>query len=622
MSIEMNTSEEEVPAWVKPPRRKLSNLATFSNFLLLVNLTTFLVILGGYLVRFNPAGAACPDWPTCYGQWTFPAETTARIEMVHRILAAVSAGLTMLAAGWAWRRKLARGVRVTLSLALVTILAQVCVGRWVVGAEAAAWIGGVHLALALATLGLLTTATTSSYITHIPVNRVLTPSQSTAWASPFSRRVFLAAGLTFALMVSGALVSDLQAGAACGGWPLCNGALPSGLGWLAFGHRILTALTAAAVLAVVVRAWRTQYQRVLPLAAATSVGVLFGGQALMGALKVLRSFPADLVGLHAALTAGVWAALVVLATTSWISPSSAAEERAAQGLERPQGKARFAAFFALNKPIIVALLLVTTYAGMVVGGERIPGLGLTFWTLVGGALAAGGASALNQYIDRRVDGSMQRTATRPLPSGRLTPAEGLAYGIGACLAAFFLMAGFVNLLAALLSLAGMVYYVLLYSVLLKYSTTQNIVIGGGAGAIPPLVGWAAVTGSLNVPSIFLFALVFMWTPPHFWALALVRRKDYARANVPMLPVVKGEQATRVQIFIYTLEMVLLTLVMPLFGIGGGVYLVCAAVLGAWIAYAAWRVLKKPGNKVAWQMYRYTSMYLAFIFLALMVDVLV
>jgi protoheme IX farnesyltransferase len=174
----------------------------------------------------------------------------------------------------------------------------------------------------------------------------------------------------------------------------------------------------------------------------------------------------------------------------------------------------------------------------------------------------------------------------------------------------------------LLALTGIIYYVLIYSILLKKITVQNIVIGGGAGAIPPLVGWAAATGHLNVPSLFLFAVVFMWTPPHFWALALVRRKDYARAGVPMLPVVRGESETRWQIFLYTIELVALTLVLPLLGLGGGLYFVAAIVLGGLLVYSAWKVWRGKGNKVAWRMYRYSSMYLAFLFVALMIDALI
>lgn len=237
-------------------------------------------------------------------------------------------------------------------------------------------------------------------------------------------------------------------------------------------------------------------------------------------------------------------------------------------------------------------------------------------------MAAGGSGAINQYIDRYDDERMQRTSRRPIPSGRLTPGEGLAFGIALTLSSFYLFVAFVNLLAALLSLAGIIYYVLLYSVLLKKTTVQNIVIGGGAGAIPPLVGWAAATGSLNIPSLFLFAVVFLWTPPHFWALAIVRRNDYARAGVPMLPVIKGEKEARFHILIYTVELVALTLLLPLFGLGESIYLISAVGLGGWLLAAALRVWRQEGNKVAWKMYRYSSLYLAFLFLALMIDRLV
>jgi protoheme IX farnesyltransferase len=275
----------------------------------------------------------------------------------------------------------------------------------------------------------------------------------------------------------------------------------------------------------------------------------------------------------------------------------------------------------LTKPLIVALLLVTTYAGMVVAAHALPSLSLTFWTMLGGALAAGGSGAVNQYIDRALDKRMTRTAKRPIASGRMTAAEGLAFGLALLVLSFYIFAGFVNLLAALLTLAGMIYYIILYSMWLKHATVQNIVIGGGAGAIPPMVGWAAATGSLAIPALFLFAIVFMWTPPHFWALALVRQKDYARAGVPMMPVVRGEQATRWQIFIYTIELVVLTLLMPILGMAGSAFLVFALLLGALLIYAAWRVWRVGGNKIAWRMYRYSSMYLALLFTALVVDAL-
>jgi protoheme IX farnesyltransferase len=310
--------------------------------------------------------------------------------------------------------------------------------------------------------------------------------------------------------------------------------------------------------------------------------------------------------------------MVVMVTASGLAWRITAEENpdaARDNLHR--GTLRD--FLALTKPIVVLLLLVTTFAGMVIGARTLPSFQTIFWTLLGGFMAAGGSGAINQYIDRYDDQRMQRTQKRPLPSGRLTPGEGLAFGVALCLASFYVMVAFVNLLAALLTLAGIVYYVLIYSIFLKKATVQNIVIGGGAGSIPPLVGWAAATGSLNVPALFLFALIFLWTPPHFWALALVRRRDYARAGVPMLPVVRGERHTRGQILLYTLELVALSLLLPMFGLGGSLYLVLAGILGGYLLYAAWQVWKQGGNKPAWKMYRHSSMYLAFIFIALMLD---
>ena len=198
---------------------------------------------------------------------------------------------------------------------------------------------------------------------------------------------------------------------------------------------------------------------------------------------------------------------------------------------------------------------------------------------MGGALAAGGSSALNQFIDRDLDKNMQRTEKRPIAAGRMYARRRTGFCVGLCLLSYYILASFVNLTAALLSLAGIIYYVIVYSVWLKKATVQNIVIGGGAGAIPPMVGWAAATGRIDLVSILLFALVFFWTPPHFWALAIVRRQDYARAGVPMLPVVRGEAETRRQIWVYTLELVAVSLLLPLFKLSGTIYLVSALVLG-------------------------------------------
>ena len=276
-------------------------------------------------------------------------------------------------------------------------------------------------------------------------------------------------------------------------------------------------------------------------------------------------------------------------------------------------------YLALTKPAIVALLLLTTLAGMVVAAGGLPPASILVITLLGGALTAGGASALNQYIDRVTDSMMIRTRRRPLPAERMNPIEGLLFGLVLCAVGLIVLAVGVNLLSAALALAGIVYYVVFYSMLLKKSTPSNIVIGGGAGAIPPLVGWAAATGSLSMGAFFLFALIFFWTPPHFWALALLKRADYERAEIPMLPVVRGESETHWQILLFSIQVVALTLLMPLVGLGGLLFVSVALVLGIGLIHHARRLRQRGENRFAWRMYRYSNMYLGGILITLMVD---
>ncbi|TFH31607.1 MAG: protoheme IX farnesyltransferase, partial [Anaerolineales bacterium] len=230
--------------------------------------------------------------------------------------------------------------------------------------------------------------------------------------------------------------------------------------------------------------------------------------------------------------------------------------------------AKWKDFILLTKPIVIALLLVTTLAALIIATGELPSFSLVFWTLLGGGLTAGGASAINQYIDRDRDRAMSRTRKRPLPDGRLTANEVIRFGVILCVLGLLILSTMVNVLSAALALIGILYYVVLYSLILKPTTPQNIVVGGGAGAIPPLVGWAAATGSLSVPAFFLFALVFFWTPPHFWALALLKARDYARAGVPMLPVVVGEHETRIHILLYSVQLVAFTMLLPLANLGG------------------------------------------------------
>ena len=432
-----------------------------------------------------------------------------------------------------------------------------------------------------------------------------------SFKSSFARLVLVLFFVVLALTVFGRIVTVTGAWAYCNGFPFCVPTHP--LGWLKQAHILLVGIASVLMFFVLRKAWREQRHQQVLLPLTTILGVMFFGQALVGAMQVTQGYPPHLVFLHTLTTAALWISLLLLVYTSGILGVDY------QGHEHLDKKQRIKDFIALSKPLIVGLLLITTYGGLVIGGKAWPSFALTMWTLIGGALAAGGSSALNQYIDRELDRQMQRTAKRPLADGRLTNPEGLAFGLGLSLTSYYVLACFVNGLAALLSLAGIVYYVILYSLWLKKATVQNIVIGGGAGAIPPLVGYAAATGHLDWTALILFAIIFMWTPPHFWALAIVRMKDYERAGVPMLPVVRGELETRKQIFIYTVELIAVTLLLPILQLAGIVYLISSLVLGGALIYAAWAVWKEGGNKVAWRMYKWSSTYLVFIFLAIMID---
>jgi heme o synthase len=429
--------------------------------------------------------------------------------------------------------------------------------------------------------------------------------------SSFARWVLGLFFVVLVLTIVGRVVAVTGAIAYCQGFPFCIPSHP--LGWFKQLHILLVGIASVLMLLILSKAWREQCDQRILLPLTTILGVMFFGQAMVGAIQVTQSYPPHLVFLHQLTTLALWVTLILLV---YSSGKIAKDITGEIHLDRRQ---RILDFIALSKPLIVGLLLITTYGGLVIGLKAWPSFSLTMWTLLGGALAAGGSSALNQYIDRELDKNMQRTAKRPLADGRLTDAEGLAFGLGLSLVSYYVLACFVNGLAALLSLAGIVYYVILYSLWLKKATVQNIVIGGGAGAIPPLVGYAAATGSLDWTAWILFAIIFMWTPPHFWALAIVRMKDYERAGVPMLPVVRGELETRRQILVYTIELVIVTLLLPILKLAGDIYLISSVILGGVLIYAAWAVWREGGNKVAWRMYKWSSTYLVFIFLAIVID---
>lgn len=288
----------------------------------------------------------------------------------------------------------------------------------------------------------------------------------------------------------------------------------------------------------------------------------------------------------------------------------------------------FRQYIALSKPKIISLLLLTALGGMFLGERGFPDILIVFHVLLGGTLASAGANAINQYLDRDIDAQMIRTQKRPIISGRIKPAHAWIFGVFLNLVAFVWLMFAVNIIAALLTLSATLFYVFVYTIFLKRSSTQNIVIGGAAGSIPPVVGWVAVTGELAWPALFLFAIVFFWTPPHFWALALLIKDDYEKVNIPMLPVVKGVTSTKRAIFIYTLVMFFITTTfwvasyffMP--ELLGWIYLIGSLVLSGGFVFFAWRLLQKVDIDGAKTLYLYSLLYLALVYVLLMVDSIV
>jgi heme o synthase len=313
--------------------------------------------------------------------------------------------------------------------------------------------------------------------------------------------------------------------------------------------------------------------------------------------------------------------------TRELASSAATEGAIADGarlpLSAPVGRRRardvLGDYLALTKPRIIVLLLITTVTTMFVADPSGPGLATILWTMLGGYLAAGGAGAINHFVDRDRDARMARTCDRPLVTGRIDPRHGLAFGIGLAVASILLLALAVNPTAAALALSGLLGYVFVYTLWLKPLTPQNIVIGGAAGAVPPLVGWAAATGGLTVDALYPFAIVFLWTPPHFWALALLVKDDYQRTGVPMLPVARGDAATRRQILVYSVALVAFTVLPYITGLFGWPYLVAALAFGGGFVGLAADLARRPTRAAAVRLHLASLAYLALLFCAMAVD---
>ncbi len=290
-------------------------------------------------------------------------------------------------------------------------------------------------------------------------------------------------------------------------------------------------------------------------------------------------------------------------------------------LTRDQALVRLAIsdYVMLTKPRIVLLLLIVTFVPMFLAGPSAPSGWLILWTMIGGFLAAGGANALNQYVDRDIDHVMVRTRRRPLPGGRMSPTQVLIFGIILGALSFVVLWWQVNLLSALVALFGLLFYAVVYTLLLKRSSTQNIVIGGLAGAVPPLVGWTAVANEISLLPVIMVLIVFYWTPPHFWALALMRQKEYRAAGVPMLPVIAGERETHRQILLYSVLLLLISVLPVFLQLLGPVYLVLALLLNGIFLGEAVAIWRTPSNANIWRLYKYSLLFLALIFLAMGID---
>jgi protoheme IX farnesyltransferase len=369
-------------------------------------------------------------------------------------------------------------------------------------------------------------------------------------------------------------------------------AIVSGAEHLGTAHRLIAALVAPPLAALLVAAWLA-HRALVP-------GVL-AAAALFTAAAAVPGRDA-----HAVFAALALAALLVVSVQSL------------RGEHVPWGSWRD--YVALTKPRIMSLLLITGFCGMIAGARGWPGTGTAIAAMSGLALACGGASALNHVLDRDIDPLMgERTKQRPVASGRVAPSRALEFGLSLSAFSFVLLASTVNVLTAVLALIGNLFYVLVYTRWLKRTTSQNIVIGGAAGAVPPLVGWAAATGHIGIAAWILFAIVFVWTPPHFWALAILIKDNYAAAKVPMLPVVRGDRETARQIVLYSLALVAVTLLPWAWGTAGLLYLACALALGAVFIWLAERLRRDTTPRRAMILFHYSLAYLALLFVAIAVD---
>jgi heme o synthase len=612
-------------------------LTRFQRLAVATTTATFVLIAVGGLVRATDSGLGCPDWPRCFGKLTPPPNLHAWIEHSHRLVAAAVIVLVGLTAVAAWRSRRPRTVRWAAIAAVAMVLAQAVLGAIVVWAKLEAESVTLHLATALALVALLefiafrsrwpaprrgSGALKSDAPATAPGGQAkpsVSPPVSPSRSRRFVRLAMVGAGLTYAQMLVGSTVTGHNAGLAYPVRVLVPD-LDLSAAQLQLAHRALAVVVGITVIGIWLRARRTQRMHPTITRLAGYASGLVVVQIALGLANVANRLSALTVVPHLAVGSLLWGTMFALvlhadrfAGTTERDPAEP-EPASARG-----ARESIVAYFQLTKPRIIELLLITTVPTMFLAKRGLPSPWLVTTTLLGGSLSAASANVINCYLDRDIDAAMRRTRRRPLPTHQVAPLDALRFGLVLGVAGFVWLWATVNLLSAALATGAILFYVFVYTIGLKRRSTQNIVIGGAAGAVPVLVGWAAVTGRIEVPALVLFAIIFYWTPPHFWALSLRYKDDYEAAGVPMLPVVRGAKETSHQILYYTLLLVSVTLLLYPAGRMGIIYLVTAVVLGAAFVWRAAGLWREVSGKRAIRLFSFSNQYLALLFLAMAVD---
>ncbi|MFN8482514.1 MAG: heme o synthase [Anaerolineae bacterium] len=587
---------------------RLTRLATF-----VIPLFYALIVLVA-VMNIAAEGLGCAHWPVCStGSLTAPgldalADASRNVVNVLATLLIAATSVVLI-----WRFPSRPWVAWPAAVAGALLLLEIILSAAPIPAAQPLPMSA-QFAIAMLIIGsVLVSVTAATVGPPLPRRGPLAPARRDS----YPRLVLVTTVTMYVLLVSGAIATATAGTQACPAWPFCPVNDPYAA--IQMLHRWAVAGVGVLLLYLLAATYRTRRETpLLPLAWA--VAIVYLVQIAFGALDVAWQTPTATRVLHLGAGALVWGALVVMTMLAYAlpTPRRAVAEAADTPQRRGIGKT-IGLYVSLTKPRVISLLLVTTWAALWIASPTPPAWSLVFWTLLAGYLAAGGANAINQYMDRDIDLLMGRTARRPIPSHQIAPRNALVFGIALGVLAFLCYAVFVNVLSGVLSMIGLLFYVFIYTKWLKRTSTQNIVIGGAAGAVPPLVGWAAATGSLNLAAIFLFIIIFYWTPPHFWALALVKQKDYARAGVPMLPVIVGDHETYRQILLYSIMLVALSVMLFPMGAMGWLYLVSAIVLGGILIYYAVRLWREGGHAAAWKLYKYSLLYLALLFLAMVID---